>query len=142
MGPCNTGTANQDFVRSQPHAIHKRERILQDASHVQCKCSKSRILQDPSHMLHTNSKCTILQRASYKQTDAKYTISLMRRFLMLFNMSLSLFEGNFSLFSTKLFKKFQLALPHNLKLLKNLAFELLFIIIFICMPYVQEVLIS
>ena len=79
------------------HAIQKRESILQGAIHMQFKCGKIRILQDPSHMQHINSKCRILQRASHKQTNAKYTISLLIRFL-----------GSFSLFSIKTVQTFSI----------------------------------
>ena len=72
----------------QPHAIQKRERILQDACHMQYECSKIRVLQDSGHMQHLSSKCRILQRASHKKTNAKYTISLLIRFLMLLTISL------------------------------------------------------
>ena len=85
---CNTKTANQDFV--MPHAIYKRESIIKGASHMQSECSKIRILQDVSQMQHINSKCRTLQRASYRQTNAKYNISLLIRFLMLLTISLSL----------------------------------------------------
>ena len=87
---CNTRKGNQDSV--MPRAIQKRESILQGASHMQFTCSKIRNLQDPCHIQHTNSKCRTLQRTSHKQTNAKYTISLLIGFLMLLTISLSLWE--------------------------------------------------